>query len=79
MLELSQASVQKIMLASLGLARPYTKKATKKDVLDTIRQMHLLQIDTISVVERSHYVVLWSRLGEYPLAWVDEQIGRAHV
>src|SRR4051812_36514327 len=61
------------MLASLGLAQPDNqKKATKKKVLETIQQMHLLQIDTISVVERSHYFVLWSRLGDYPLAWVDE-------
>jgi uncharacterized protein YcaQ len=78
-LELSQNSAQRIMLAALGLAQPDHKKATKKDVLDAIRQMHLLQIDTISVVERSHYFVLWSRLGDYPLAWVDELLAEGQL
>jgi len=33
--------------------------------LQAIRRMQLLQIDTISVVARSPYLVLWSRLGDY--------------
>ena len=32
-------------------------------MLDAIRRMGVLQIDTISVVARSPYLVLWSRLG----------------
>jgi len=31
-----------------------------------------LQIDTISVVARSPYFSLWSRLGDYDPAWLDE-------
>jgi uncharacterized protein YcaQ len=34
--------------------------------------MGALQIDTISVVARSPYLVLWTRLGDYELAWLDE-------
>ena len=34
--------------------------------------MGVLQIDTISVVARSPYFVLFSRLGEYKPAWLDE-------
>jgi hypothetical protein len=34
--------------------------------------MGALQIDTIHVVARSPYFVLWSRLGEYDPAWLDE-------
>ena len=42
------------------------------DVLSAIRRMGALQIDTISVVARSPYFVLFSRLGEYDPKWLDE-------
>ena len=34
--------------------------------------MGVLQIDTISVVARSPYLVLWSRLGDYDPEWLDQ-------
>ena len=34
--------------------------------------MGVLQIDSISVVARSPYLVLWSRLGSYEPRWLDE-------
>jgi uncharacterized protein YcaQ len=40
-------------------------------VLAAIRRMGVLQIDTISVVARSPYLVLWSRLGDYDPCWLD--------
>jgi uncharacterized protein YcaQ len=42
-----------------------------EDVLAAIRRMHALQIDTISVVARSPYLVLWSRIGDYEPALLD--------
>src|SRR5438309_7772618 len=60
------------MLAAQGLLVPRGEAATKADVLATIRQMGALQIDTIHVVARSPYLVLWSRLGAYPQRWLDE-------
>lgn len=36
--------------------------------------MSLLQIDTINVVARSPYLVLFSRLGRYPQGWLDEAL-----
>jgi uncharacterized protein len=41
--------------------------------------MGLLQIDTIQVVARSPYLVLWSRLGRYPPAWLDEQLAAGRL
>jgi uncharacterized protein YcaQ len=43
----------------------------------TIQQMSLLQIDTINVVARSPYLVLFSRLGSYPQHWLDERCAAA--
>jgi uncharacterized protein YcaQ len=41
--------------------------------------MGALQIDTIHVVARSPYLVLWSRLGEYDPAWLDELLAEGRL
>lgn len=69
---LSQAAVRALTLAATGLANPPEQEATKADVLAIIRRMAVLQIDTIHVVARSPYLVLWSRLGTYQQRWLDE-------
>ncbi|HJS30020.1 MAG TPA: crosslink repair DNA glycosylase YcaQ family protein, partial [Anaerolineales bacterium] len=60
------------MLAAQGLDRVPARSAVKTDVLEAIRRMCVLQIDTIHVVARSPYLVLWSRLGDYRPEWLDE-------
>ena len=52
------------------LARP-RRRAKKTDVLGAIERMRVLQIDTISVVARSPYFVLFSRLGAYRAPWLE--------
>jgi uncharacterized protein YcaQ len=71
-LTLSLAAARALHLAAQGLLQPRRRKARKDDVLDAIRQMGVLQIDTIHVVARSPYLVLWSRLGDYPQAWLEQ-------
>ena len=41
--------------------------------------MRLLQIDTIHVVARSPYLVLFSRLGDYKPQWLDELLARGAI
>lgn len=41
--------------------------------------MGVLQIDTIHVVARSPYLVLYSRLGAYPPRWLDELLAEGHL
>jgi uncharacterized protein YcaQ len=72
MFSLSKAAARAMLLAAQGLLQPPERTATKADVLAAIRQMGALQIDTIHVVARSPYLVLWSRLGDYTPAWLDE-------
>src|SRR5690348_5999601 len=71
-LALSARAARALMLATQGLLAPPAKPATKADVLACIRRMGALQIDTIHVVARSPYFVLWSRLGAYAPGWLDE-------
>jgi uncharacterized protein YcaQ len=70
--KISRQMARNVMLAAQGLDHVPPQPAAKADVRAAIRRMCLLQIDTIHVVARSPYLVLWSRLGEYQPAWLDE-------
>jgi uncharacterized protein len=70
-IEFSVEAARELLLAAQGLGT-VPKRATKDEVRETIRRMGVLQIDSISVVARSPYLVLWSRLGSYEPRWLDE-------
>ncbi len=69
---ITQETVRTAMLAAQGLLSPPEKPAQKTNLLPIIRQMGYLQIDTIQAVRRSQNLVLWSRLGDYEVDWLDE-------
>jgi uncharacterized protein len=71
---LTIAAARALHLHAQGMLQPRRRKAVKADVLDAIRTMGMLQIDTIHVVARSPYFVLWSRLGDYQPAWLDQHL-----
>jgi uncharacterized protein YcaQ len=71
-MRLSLPAVRALLLHQQALLAPPRAPARKADVLKCIRRMHLLQIDTISVVARSPYFVLHSRLAQYEPRWLDE-------
>jgi uncharacterized protein YcaQ len=70
--QLTAKHANALLLAAQGLLTPPNRAATSDDLLATIRQMSALQIDTIHVIARSPYFVLWSRLGDYQPRWLDE-------
>jgi uncharacterized protein YcaQ len=73
------AAVRLLQLAAQGLLKPPARPAEKPDVLDAIRRMGALQIDTIHVVARSPYLVLFSRLGDYDPAWLDQHLAEGRL
>ncbi len=79
MLELSLAQARNLHLAAQGLLTTPTRRATALALRRCITRMRLLQIDTIHVVARSPYLVLFSRLGDYPMAWLDQALEQGHV
>lgn len=78
-LRLSQRSAQLLHLAAQGLLRRRTRKARRADIAATIAGMGILQIDTINVVARSPYMVLFSRLGAYRNEWLDEALADGEI
>ncbi|MFM0361398.1 winged helix-turn-helix domain-containing protein [Paraburkholderia sediminicola] len=73
------SAARTLHLAAQGLLTPPRRKAVKADVLDAIRRMAQLQIDTIHVVARSPYLVLFSRLGAYSQQWLDEHLAEGKL
>ena len=73
-MHVSAAQARALQLAAMGLLTPPRRRATRADLLTTIRAMRLLQIDTINIVARSPYFVLWSRLGDYDPRWLDAHL-----
>jgi uncharacterized protein len=71
-IEFSREAARALLLVAQGLDSLPERPATKDDVLGAVRRMGVLQIDSISVVARSPYLVLWSRLGSYEPRWLDE-------
>jgi uncharacterized protein YcaQ len=77
--ELTLQQARCLQLAAQGLLQPQPKAATRAALRACIARMGLLQIDTIHVVARSPYLVLFSRLGAYPQAWLDEALAKGDV
>jgi len=76
---LSIGAARALHLAAQGMLQARRARATRDDVLAAIRRMGMLQIDTISVVARSPYLVLWSRLGDYDPAWLDDLLAEGKL
>lgn len=73
------AQARALHLAAQGLLQPPASRATPKALRHCIARMQLLQIDTIHVVARSPYLVLYSRLGPYPRGWLEAALSEGHV
>jgi uncharacterized protein YcaQ len=76
---ISIQTARQMLLAAQGLERAPQGPATKDDVLEAIRRMYVLQIDTIHVVNRSPYLVLWSRTGDYQTQWLEELLAEGKL
>ncbi len=66
-------------LLAQGLLAAPERAPTRAALRACIQRMRLLQIDTIHVVARSPYLVLFSRLGAYPVQWLDDALARGQL
>lgn len=61
-------------LAAQGFQYPdRSKKVTWSRMAATLKRVNLLQIDSVNVLIRSHYLPLYSRLGAYSRSTLDER------
>lgn len=76
---LSLPQARALQLAAQGVLQPLCRRSRREDVTAAIERMRLLQIDSIHVVARSPYLVLYSRLGDYRAEWLDEALERGRL
>lgn len=72
-MRLSTVAARRIALAAqgFGVARPQPWSATSRQVQRVIDTVGIVQIDSVNVVSRSHYLPFFSRLGPHDSALVD--------
>jgi len=70
--KVSASAARRIALAAQGFASERPEKATNLgQVRRTIDRLGLLQIDSVNVLARAHYLPLFSRLGDYDSEHLD--------
>ncbi|CAN5305341.1 winged helix-turn-helix domain-containing protein [soil metagenome] len=69
--EVSAAQARRIALGAQGFGRPRPAGPGIRQLNSTIDRLGLLQLDSVNVLERSHYLPLFARLGSYDKADLD--------
>ena len=79
-IELSAAEGRGTALAAQGMGRPRPKgRIDARRLRRAIDDVGLLQLDSVNVLCRSHYMPLFSRLGPYPRATLDRLASHAET
>ena len=68
---MSPSQARRIALAAQGFGRARTVEPGVRQLNATIDRLGLLQLDSVNVFERSHYLPLFARLGAYDKSHLD--------
>lgn len=71
-MKLTQDAARRMALAAQGLHKPRSERpSSSRAVATQLRRLQLLQIDSVNVLSRAHYLPLFSRLGVYDRAQLN--------
>lgn len=71
--------LKSLALFNQGLGRPNTFGNGQSGTLRAIEHLGYVQIDTISVVERAHHHILWSRVPDYDLDYLNSLVREQQI
>jgi len=69
---LSNDEAKRIALAAQGFGQPRPRKPGSNDLKAIFERLKLIQIDSVNVLARAHYMPFFSRLGPYRQELLDE-------
>ena len=76
-MRLTAAQARRIAVAAQGLAAARPAAPGMRALTATVERIGLLQIDSVNVLARAHYLPLFSRLGSYDRALLDRASSKA--
>ena len=72
-------AVTALFLQRQHLARPRARTLTAKRLGRFVEDVGGIQLDSINVLDRAHYLTVWSRFGPYDRAWLDRIVYRRRL
>ncbi|TDM66427.1 hypothetical protein C5B72_02610 [Acinetobacter sp. KU 011TH] len=71
--------LKQLTLFNQGLAKTSRFAKGVDGTLQAIEHLGYVQLDTISVVERAHHHILWSRVADYELSHLNSLVGERQI
>src|SRR5688572_6552962 len=71
-MDLSSAQARRLALSSLGFGAKKPRRAGAAHVRATAERLGAIQIDSVNVLARAHYLPAFSRYGPYPMSALDD-------
>jgi uncharacterized protein len=75
--ELSLAEARRVALGAQGFLDPPHAVVSVRTLMRAVSRTQVLQIDSVNVVQRAHYVPVFSRVGPYDTSLLDRASGAA--